>query len=92
MHRFWIHFTEDGKAEILPCESSFACVRGTGSEPDGVPAVCGDHATGFMCAECVDGFTKVAEQCGPCPGFDYAMLLLQVLSLFGMALFLLHNR
>ena len=89
---YWIHFNTEGAAELLPCESSFACVGpGAGGAPAAAPAVCGEHATGFMCADCEPGFVKVAEQCGPCPGFDYGMLALQLLSLFGMALFLLHN-
>ena len=44
-----------------------------------------------MCSECAEEWNKVGGMCVPCSGFNMPMLVVYVLSSWGMALFLLHK-
>jgi predicted outer membrane repeat protein len=99
----WVHSMHHVDVpHLLACETNQACRLPSDM---GVPnctvllaqfstqpgAVCGKGYSGFMCSQCAQGYSKVAKECVPCPGFDFPMLALGVAVNFATAFFLLHK-
>jgi hypothetical protein len=54
-------------------------------------AKCNKANTGFMCTQCVSGYSKVAGHCVECPGFNWPTLTMAVFINLLTAIFLLHK-
>ena len=80
---------------LIPCEGSYQCEgpealpKPNCSMEEQVPAHCGPHHTGFLCAHCEPSYTKVAGKCVFCEAVDYVTLGTQILTSMGMGCFLL---
>lgn len=96
-----VYFTYDGGVKMLSCESRTSCsdtVPGMYNnsctdwlDAVGVQqnAVCGEGRTGFLCAECLDDYTKVDLNCVPCKKTDPSTAAAAVLTVLFIALALL---
>ena len=97
----WIHITDTGLVELVPCQRAHEAERPGACEPlplhdtanDDRPAAakCGAGYEGFLCGRCTTGFEKIDGECLPCPQFDWLALVQSLVMNVGIALFLVHK-
>ena len=98
MRGLWVRYPVGAAPELLACESAGACLalkncsdslmdRGVNVGAN----LCGEGTGGFMCRDCIDGYTKVAGRCFECDGYNWSILITGAIANLLTALFLLHK-
>ena len=91
----WIEVDKiTARVSLLPCEGPHQCRADPDCNASGtqLPALCGQHHVGYLCASCEDGYEKVGARCKPCQSTSWTSIaVIFVAAVFTSAIIFKHS-